>query len=173
MTHQLLSAAELSMLSQPEFVQALDGIFEHSPWVAERTWTLRPFANRDELLARMIDTMNAASRAEQLALIRAHPELAGRAAIEGNLTKDSRNEQGGAGLTACSPAEFARLQELNAAYSSKFHHPFIMAVKGFTRTQIIEAFATRLGNTPEAEFVECLRQIGRIAALRLPDRIAA
>ncbi|MDB5802501.1 MAG: decarboxylase [Rhodocyclales bacterium] len=104
-------------------------------------------------------------------LARAHPELAGKAAVRGELTEESTREQAGARLDACSPAEFERLQQLNAAYREKFGFPFIIAVRGLDRTQIIEQFSTRVLNDNEAEFQEALRQIERIAALRLQERV--
>jgi len=163
----------LSTLDRGQFVKALDGIWEHSPWVAERSWDARPFADVASLHAAMVGVVDAASDAEKLALIRAHPELAGRAAIRGELTEESRQEQGGVGLDRCTPEEFAQLTDLNGRYNEKFGHPFIIAVRGHTRASIIEAFATRLENTPEAERAECLTQIARIALLRLQDRFAA
>lgn len=164
--------ASLSGLDRPSFVQALDGIFEHSPWVADAAWAAAPFGSRDELLAALVAAMRSAPHAQQLALIRAHPELAGRAAVRGELTDESRGEQRGAGLDACSPEEFERLQQLNAAYLAKFGFPFILAVRGYDRRGIIERFAARLAHSPEAEFDEALTQIARIAALRLADRFA-
>lgn len=172
-TAPLLSAQSLSALSETEFVAALEGIFEHSPWIAQRAWTRRPFADREALFSTLVDTMMAATEAEKLALIRAHPELAGKAAVAGELTKESTQEQGGAGLNACTPAEFAQLQQLNADYSARFGHPFILAVRGYTRQQIIAIFAQRAANAPQDELNECLHQIARIARLRLEDRIAA
>ncbi|GAA5182590.1 2-oxo-4-hydroxy-4-carboxy-5-ureidoimidazoline decarboxylase [Niveibacterium umoris] len=167
-----ISAAALSGLTRDAFVAALDGIFEHSPWVAETAWSAGPFADRAALLAALVEAMRAAPRDLQLALIRAHPELAGRAAVRGELTVESRGEQSGAGLDACSPEEFAQLQQLNAAYVARFGFPFILAVRGYDRRGIISRFAERLAHTPEAEFDEALTQIARIAALRLADRVA-
>lgn len=168
-----LDLATLSAASREQFVQALDGIFEHSPWVAERTWTQRPFTQREALLDALCNTMLAASRAEQLALIRAHPELAGKAAVRGELTAESTREQAGARLDACSPEEFAQLQALNMAYGEKFGFPFILAVRGYGRAQIIARFAERLDNNVDDEFAEALRQIARIARLRLEERLPA
>ncbi|MEC5384296.1 2-oxo-4-hydroxy-4-carboxy-5-ureidoimidazoline decarboxylase [Uliginosibacterium sp. H3] len=166
------SAQGLSQLDQPAFIAALEGIFEHSPWVAERAWQLRPFATRDALLAALCGVVAQASHEEQMQLVCAHPELAGKAAVRGELTEESTREQAGARLDACSPEEFERLQTLNAGYREKFGFPFIIAVRGFDRTQIIEQFAARLGNGKEEEFQEALRQIDRIAALRLRERVA-
>jgi 2-oxo-4-hydroxy-4-carboxy-5-ureidoimidazoline decarboxylase len=169
----ILSFDALSAQDRESFVKALDGIWEHSPWVAERSWDARPFADVAALHEAMVRVVRAASDAEKLALIRSHPELAGRAAIRGELTAESRQEQGGVGLDHCTPEEFARLTDLNCQYNEKFGHPFIIAVRGHTRASIIEAFATRLENIPAAERAECLAQIARIALLRLQDRFAS
>lgn len=163
-------ARTLSVLSQPEFRLALDGIFEHSPWIAERAWYLRPFEDCDALTVALVKTMQEATPEEQLALIKSHPELAGKAAIAGELTAESAGEQSSARLDACSPDEFARLHALNAAYQARFGFPFILAVRGLDRTAIIESFARRLENSRGEEFAEALRQIARIASLRLTAR---
>jgi allantoate deiminase/N-carbamoyl-L-amino-acid hydrolase len=158
--------------AEPEdFVKALDGIYEHSPWVAERTAAARPFANRFELLDALNGAMLAAPHELQLSLVCAHPELAGKAAIRGELTAHSTREQAGAGLSNCSSEEYARLQALNAAYLERFGFPFILAVKGHDRASILLAFEQRLANGTETEFATALHQIGRIAAFRLADRI--
>lgn len=168
-----LSAAELSSLDQPAFVAALEGIFEHSPWVAQETWPQRPFADRQAVLEALLATVQAAPRLRQLVLVRAHPELAGKAAVRGELTIESRREQAGAGLAACSPEEFELIQVLNDAYTAKFGFPFIIAVRGLSRSEIITAMRRRLDNSEEDEFREALRQVGRIAELRLMERIVA
>jgi beta-ureidopropionase / N-carbamoyl-L-amino-acid hydrolase len=157
-----------------EFVAALHGIYEHSPWIPERAVPLRPFATLTALKLTLQSVVANASQDEQLALIRAHPELAGKAAIAGELTKESTGEQAKAGLNLCSPEEFATLQKLNADYNAKFGFPFILAVKGpdgkgFTRQAIIATFTRRLRNQYADELAECLRQIARIAELRLND----
>jgi 2-oxo-4-hydroxy-4-carboxy-5-ureidoimidazoline decarboxylase len=167
----MMSLSSLSSLDRDQFVAALDGVFEHSPWVAERAWAERPFTSTAALRQALAHAMWAASRDEQMALVRAHPELAGRAAIRGELTAESTREQAGARLDACTPDEFARLQALNADYNAKFGFPFIMAVRGFDRTQIIAQFDARLRNTADDEFREALTQIERIATLRLGDMI--
>lgn len=171
MTTHPLTAAALSQLDQPAFVAALAGIFEHSPWVAERAWSHRPFANREALLGTLVGTMLGAPRADQLALIRAHPELAGKLAVRGELTAESSREQAGAGLSACSPEEFALIHALNAAYQDKFGFPFIIAVRGHGRSDIIGAMQRRLEQGVEVEFAEALAQIARIASLRLEERV--
>lgn len=167
----MASAQDLSRLDQQQFIAALDGIFEHSPWVAERAWRKRPFDSSAALLQALCGELHKASREEQEALVCAHPELAGKAAVRGELTAESTREQAGARLDACSPEEFERLQYLNAAYRGKFGFPFVIAVRGLDRAQIIEQFSARLDNLPETEFQEALSQIEKIAALRLAERL--
>lgn len=157
----------LNALDAAGFVTALGGIFEHSPWIAADAANHRPFADLDALHTAMVAAVDAAGREAQLALIRAHPELAGKEAAAGTLTADSRGEQRGAGLDQCSPEELARLRTLNAAYRARHGFPFVIAVKGLTRRQILDAIATRLDNPTEAEFTTCLAQIARIARFRL------
>ena len=163
----MIPLAELNAATREAFVGHLGGVFEHSPWVAERAHDRRPFATRDALHAAMVAAVEEAGPERQLALLRAHPELAGRAVVRGEMTEHSKEEQGGSGLLDCSPEEFARLQELNRAYGERFGFPFIVAVRGLDRAAIIAAFERRLGNTREAEMAEALRQVTRIAGLRL------
>lgn len=153
-------------LAQEEFVARLGGIYEHSPWIAERAFAARPFASHDALRAAMQSAMHTASRAEQLALIRAHPELLGKLEAA-QLTDASRGEQAGAGLDRCTAAQKSRMQALNHAYREKFGFPFIVAVKGLDWAGIVERIEARLGNTREVEFAAALQEIGRIARLRL------
>ncbi|CAL93799.1 2-oxo-4-hydroxy-4-carboxy-5-ureidoimidazoline decarboxylase [Azoarcus olearius] len=166
------TVAALSALPRADFVAALGGIFEHSPWVAERAWAARPFATADALHAAMVAAVDGAARGEQLALIRAHPELAGKEAAAGTLTAASTGEQRGAGLDQCSAAELQRLRELNAAYRARFGFPFVIAVKGLGREQIIAALAQRLTHDSDAEFRTCLAEIGKIARFRLDALLA-
>ena len=162
-----MTLAEINALDRGAFVKRLGGIVEHSPWIAEDAWPRRPFANVDALHAAMVAALMAAPVDTQMVVIRAHPELAGKAAIRGEMTADSKQEQGGAGLNQCSPQEFARLSALNRAYKAKFGFPFIVAVKGLDRAAIIERFATRLEHDRATEFAEALAQIARISRLRL------
>ena len=162
-----MTLSEVNALDRDGFVAALGGVFEHSPWVAEAAWHRRPFASLDALHAAMVAAMRGAAEDTRLALVRAHPELAGKAAIRGELTADSTSEQSGAGLAHCSPGEFTRLHELNREYNLKFGFPFIIAVKGLDRAAIIARFAERLERDRPVEFEEALRQIERIARLRL------
>lgn len=164
--------AELNAALPTAFVSQLGAIYEHSPWVAERVLAQRPFASLAQLKYAMQRAVMQADKDTQLALIRAHPELAGKAALAGELGVESTGEQALVGLHLCSAEEFAHLQELNRSYNAKFGFPFILAVKGdhgrgLTRQQIIANFSRRLQLQPEIEMLECLRQIGRIAEMRL------
>lgn len=166
---------QLNAASAADFVALLDGTYEHSPWIAERAAAARPFASPAALKVALARVVREASVDEQLGLIRAHPELAGKAAVAGALTAESTNEQQQAGLTACTPQEFARLQQLNADYNARFGFPFILAVRGprgsgLTRQEIIATFERRLRAHPAVERAECLRQIHRIAEIRLNDK---
>ncbi len=171
----LLRIDALNACSKEEFVAALAGVYEHSPWVGERAWSLRPFASLAQLKLGLARCVAAASRQEQLALVRCHPELAGKAAVAGELTAESSSEQGRAGLSHCTPEEFALLRRLNAGYAERFGWPFVVAVRGprgdaLSRTQILQALQRRVDHPPDWEFAETLRQIHRIAELRLNDR---
>jgi 2-oxo-4-hydroxy-4-carboxy-5-ureidoimidazoline decarboxylase len=158
---------QINRAGRAEFVAALGGIFEHSPWVADGAFAARPFASVPALHEAMVAVVGGAGEERQLALLRAHPELAGKAAVRGELTAESTREQSGAGLGACSPEEFARLQELNARYNAKFGFPFILAVKGCDRAGIVAEFARRVEQERAAELAECLRQVAKIARFRL------
>lgn len=164
---------ELGSMSRDAFVAALGGIFEHSPWVAERAWARRPFASVDALHATMQDVVAGADPSLQMALIRAHPELAGKAAIRGELTAESTREQSGAGLDQCSPEEFSDLQSLNRTYRDTFGFPFILAVRGYDRAGIIGQMRRRVANDRATETRESLAQIYRIARFRLDDLISS
>ncbi|WP_028312647.1 2-oxo-4-hydroxy-4-carboxy-5-ureidoimidazoline decarboxylase [Derxia gummosa] len=169
-----LTLATLNTLPADEAIARLTGLYEHSPWVVERALKDRPFQSVAQFKAALARAVRSAPRADQVALVRAHPELAGRAAIDGKLTAESTGEQHRAGLTRCTPEEFARLHELNAAYNARFGWPFILAVRGahgrgLTPPQIIGEFESRLDQPADIELGECLRQIDRIAELRLND----
>jgi N-carbamoyl-L-amino-acid hydrolase len=164
----------LNSCAASEFIEILHGIYEHSRWIPQRAAAQRPFASLAALKLALQRAVTQASQDEQLGLVRAHPELAGKAALAGELTKESTGEQAKAGLNSCSPEEFATLHKLNADYNARFGFPFILAVKGpdgkgFTRQTIISTFARRFKYQREDELAECLRQIGRIAELRLND----
>ena len=162
----MIDLQALNGLERAAFVARLGGIYEHSPWVAERAFASRPFDSLEALHAAMQGTMLGASREEQLALIRAHPELLGRLEAA-QLTESSRREQAGAGLDRCTAEERARMRELNDRYRGKFGFPFIVAVKGLDWSGIIERMEARLPNDAEAEVATALAQIGRIARFRL------
>ncbi|PXW92844.1 N-carbamoyl-L-amino-acid hydrolase [Sphaerotilus hippei] len=178
--HTPLDLHTLNAADQPTFVALLDGTYEHSPWVAERAWARRPAGGHLSLAHLLHDlacSVREASEAEQLALIRAHPELAGKAMVAQSLTAESTDEQSRAGLTACSPEEFSRLQQLNTQYNGRFGWPFILAVRGprgtgLTRQQIIATFERRLHGSRDTEFAESLRNIHRIAQIRLTEKLA-
>ena len=171
MTRAPIAADELQRLDRTRFVELFGGVFEHAPWVAERAFDAGPFHSIEALHRAMVDALRQAPRERQLALIRAHPDLADRAAVRGKLTAASAAEQASAGLDQCTAAEYQRFRKLNAKYKEKFRFPFILAVKGRTRAEILAAFEQRLDNPPETEFEEALDQIARIARLRLDDLI--
>ena len=162
-----LSIDQINQFSRPQFIEALGSVFEHSPWVAQAAFDLRPFDSVAQLHAAMVDIVDQSSRQQRVTLIRNHPELAGKEADEGTLTTDSLKEQSGAGLDQCTAEELTRLRELNQAYQQKFEFPFIIAVTGLNKTGIIEALAQRLKNTAEVEFDICLSEIGKIGLIRL------
>jgi N-carbamoyl-L-amino-acid hydrolase len=168
----MLTLDQLNAASAEQFARLLDGTYEHSPWIVERAATKRPFRSLAHLKRAMVEIVEAAGRDAQLALIRAHPELAGKAMLSRTLTAASASEQGGVGLTDCSAAELAQLQKLNA----RFGFPFILALRGprgtgLAKAEIIAAFVRRLNHLVEHELAESLRNIHRIAELRLNDRL--
>jgi len=152
-----------------DFVLRYGGIYEHSPWVARRVQNVLAGAavNCESLASLMADCVDNASVETQLDLIRAHPDLAGKAEVAGELTADSSEEQSKAGLDQCTAEEFESFQSLNTAYKEKFGFPFIMAVRESTRGDILEAFAARINNDYDFEFETALREIHKIARLRL------
>ena len=162
-----MTLAELNAIDHAKFGAVLRGVFEHSPWVAAEAFPLRPFTSVENLHSALMEIVRGASAEAQLGLLRAHPELASRAAIRGELTEESKREQQGAGLMQCSPAEFARLHALNRAYDAKFGFPFIIAVKGLTPGEIVARCEARLERDRATEFAEALEQVGRIARFRL------
>lgn len=155
-------------MNEQDFIARYGGIYEHSPWVAEEA---APFfsedADSESLASVMADCVDNASTDWQLALIRAHPDLAGQASIAGTLTADSTTEQASAGLDRCTPVEYARFQALNSGYWERFGFPFVMAVRGSTRADILNAFEARLQNDYDEEFETALAEIHKIARLRL------
>ena len=168
-----ISLAELNHADRSAFVARVGGIFEHSPWIAEQAWDARPFKDVAALHAGMVRAMRAAPHLQQLALLRAHQELAGKAMVSNTLTADSANEQTRSGLTNCSPQDLATLQTLNADYNKKFGWPFIAAVKYLDRASIIKLFAERLELSAADEFENCLANIEKITRWRLDEQVAA
>ena len=173
-----LTINQLNAAKPSAAVTLLDGIYEHSPWIAERALAARPFRSLPHLKHALVQVLAASSTGEKIGLIRAHPELAGKAMVSQTLTAESTNEQGKAGLTDCTPEEFAQIQQLNADYNTKFGFPFILAVRGprgtgLTRGEIIGTFARRVHHHPSFELDEALRNIHRIAEIRLNDKFAA
>lgn len=158
------------MTAREDFIARFGGVFEHSPFIAERAYDdgliFVPLTAKGVHQA-LVSVFRAASREERLGVLCAHPDLAGRLAIAGGLTEDSRKEQAGAGLDRLSPQEHARFTELNTAYTQKFGFPFIIAVKGLDRQDILAAFEKRVHNSPDEEFGTATAQVERIAALRL------
>lgn len=168
-----LTLARLNSMNQTGFTTALGFAFELSPWVVQRAWDERPFTTVEGLHAAMMRVLDASTTADKLALIRAHPELAGKAAIAKALTAESNAEQASAGLDRLTPEEFERFHQLNAAYAERFGFPFIIAVRLNDKTAILAAMQTRLANDEAAEIAEALAQIGQISRLRLLDAVSA
>jgi len=157
-----------SSLDRSGFLSRYGGVYEHSPWIASAVWDADGVSDEVETLAaRMAARVEAAPEDAKLALLRAHPDLAGKLAVRGELTADSTAEQAGAGLDLCTPEEFAEFQRLNGTYKAKFGFPFIIAVRGLDRTHILAAFRRRVDNDRATEFREALTQVHRIARLRL------
>jgi len=173
-----LTLEQLNAAGGQEAARLLDGLYEHSPWIAEAALAHRPFKSLAHLKCVMARIVAEAGSEAQLALIRAHPELAGKAVVGCHLTAESTNEQAQAGLANCTPEEFAAIQRLNADYNARFGFPFVLAVRGprgtgLTRREIIATFERRLDNPADVEIGECLRNIHRIVELRLNDKFGA
>ncbi|AHG41856.1 OHCU decarboxylase [Pseudomonas syringae CC1557] len=159
-----------STLSRDAFTATFADVYEHSPWIAQQAFDQGAGPELDQLdtlHARMSEILLNATHEQQLALIKAHPDLAGKAAVQGELTQASTDEQAGAGIHLCTPEEFRRFTELNEAYKARFGFPFIMAVKGSDRHKILAAFEQRIHHSPEAEFACALAEINKIALFRL------
>ncbi len=173
-----LTLETLNRASRGDALLLLDGLYEHSPWIADQALDARPFRSLAHLKYEMTQVVERAGKDRQLELIRAHPELAGKAMVSDDLTAESTSEQSRAGLTHCTAEEFARLQQLNSDYNAKFGFPFILAVRGprgsgLNKRQIIATFSRRLQNHPDFELQECLRNIHRVVELRVNDKFAA
>ena len=162
-----MTIADLNSLGRAQFVAAIGWVFEYSPWVAERAWMMRPFADVQALHRAMVDQVERSLPEEQLALLRAHPDLGTRARV----SKASSAEQSGAGLDQLTKAEFERLRALNEAYRGKFGFPFLFAVKGSTKHDILDALERRAQSSREEEYLAALDQVYRIARFRLEDTL--
>jgi 2-oxo-4-hydroxy-4-carboxy-5-ureidoimidazoline decarboxylase len=167
----MTTLAELNSLSCADFVRFIGPVFEHSPWIAEATWSKRPFASTEELHRALNTAVQDAGTEKQLALIRAHPDLVGRLALAGALTSESTKEQASAGLGQLSAEEVALFQSNNAAYQQKFGFPFVICARLNKKEAILAGFRTRLENPAELEIKTALDEIGKIAYLRLQDII--
>lgn len=170
-TSRKCSLAELNAWSAEEFVARFGGIFEHTPWVAEMAAKLRPFANLDALHEAMVTLVAQSAPEAQLALIQAHPDLAGRLAKLGQLTAESTKEQAAAGLNQADEQTLARINELNTAYRARFDFPFIICARLNKVDAIVEAMAARLHHDRATEIHTALTEIGKIARLRLEDAV--
>jgi 2-oxo-4-hydroxy-4-carboxy-5-ureidoimidazoline decarboxylase len=167
-----VTLAAFNRASRAEFVASLGTVFEHSPWVAGAAWPAAPFASIDALHAAMAAAVRAAPAERQLALIHAHPDLAGKAARTGTTTADSIAEQTSAGLLSLGEAEYAKFHRLNAAYRERFGFPFIIAVRRHTQQSLLAAFEARLDNSRDTEITMALQEIFAIARLRLDILLA-
>lgn len=165
----MTSIEDVNAMSPEAFLEAFGDVAEHSPWVAREAQSYRPFRNRDEMITHFERALRAANQDAQLALVRAHPDLATKA----KLTEDSTKEQAGAGLNTLSAEEFARFTGLNTRYKERFGFPFIFAVKGATKHMVLDAFSARVDNDPDDEFETALNQICRIFRFRIEDRVSA
>lgn len=163
--------AAINAMLPSEFSAAFGRVFEHSAWIAERAFVRKPFATIEALHGAMVDVVRTASAEEQFALLRAHPELAGREAQTDTLTPASTNEQRTAGLTALSRDEMARIAALNAEHGKRFGFPFIIAARLHDKAQIFAEFERRMALTPDNEKASCLEQVYRITRLRLDDLV--
>jgi 2-oxo-4-hydroxy-4-carboxy-5-ureidoimidazoline decarboxylase len=168
----LHTLAEINQLARDEFVRVIDPVFEHSPWIAEATWPKRPFANLENLHRALCETVQNAGEENQLALIRTHPDLVGRAALAGSLTRESTSEQASAGLGKLTPEEIGTFQKSNAAYREKFGFPFVICARLNKKEAILTGFEQRLKNSPEQEIKTALEEIFKIAELRLQDLVS-
>jgi 2-oxo-4-hydroxy-4-carboxy-5-ureidoimidazoline decarboxylase len=167
-----LSIDAVNRMPPDQFVQRFGAVFEHAPWAAERAVAVRPFADRAALHAAMVDIVRRAGEAERLALLCGHPELGDRQLIAaGRLTASSQSEQQGAGLDRLDPADAERLRRLNNAYRARFGFPFILAVKGRSKDEILAALEARIGNDRGAELDTAFAEVAKIAGFRLADLV--
>lgn len=164
---------DVNTLSPQQFVETFGGIYEHSPWVAEAAAKQRPFASMQQMKQAFSQAVQQAPESQKLALVRAHPELGHRMGVDLDLSAESTQEQGSAGLDRLSPAEYRQLRDLNDAYQKKFGMPFVICVRQATKAVILEAMEQRLTSSFTEELAEALKQIDAIAALRLQDKVQA
>lgn len=169
----MIRLQDVNTLSPQLFVEAFGGIYEHSPWVAEAAAKQRPFASMQQMKHAFSQAVQQAPEIQKLALVRAHPELGHRMGIDPDLSAESTQEQGSAGLDKLSPAEYRQLRDLNDAYQKKFGMPFVICVRQATKAVILEAMEQRLTSSFTEELAEALKQIDAIAALRLQDKVQA
>jgi 2-oxo-4-hydroxy-4-carboxy-5-ureidoimidazoline decarboxylase len=162
-----ITLATVNRLDRPGFVHALGGVFERSAWVAERAWAARPFTSRSTLHAAMVHAVRGASRDDQIVLLRAHPDLAGKAARAGAMTSSSVAEQASAGLDRLTDEEYERFNRLNTAYRERFGFPFIIAVRRHDKASILAAFETRLHHPADQEVETALAEVFEITSMRL------
>lgn len=163
----MMTLTAINAMTLEQFIAGFGDVAEHSPWVAEQAFAKRPFATRDDLIAAFAASLRQADREAQLKLIRVHPDLATRA----RLSDDSAREQQGAGLNSLTAEEFARFSAFNDSYKERFGFPFIFAVRGASKHQILESFQKRLGNNAPEEFATALEQVMRIFRFRIEDRV--
>jgi 2-oxo-4-hydroxy-4-carboxy-5-ureidoimidazoline decarboxylase len=166
-----ITVQEANRLDREDFVRALGSVYERSPWVAERAWRERPFEGPEDLRRALWRAVQEAPRGRQLDLVRSHPDLAGKAAVAGELTPESEREQSSAGLDRLSPEEYERFRDVNAAYREKFGFPMVVYVREHTKSSILAQAETRLANTREREVKTALEEIQKIAASRLESLI--
>jgi 2-oxo-4-hydroxy-4-carboxy-5-ureidoimidazoline decarboxylase len=162
---------QINRMTREAFTEAFGDIYEHSAWIAEQAWPARPFADLEALCGAFVEVVRGASDEQRLSLLNAHPELAGREATAGSLTAASSQEQAGAGLVDLAPEELAHVARFNGDYRAKFGFPFIIAVRNHTKSTIMQAMETRLGNDRDAELRAALEQVFEIARLRLENLI--
>jgi len=167
-----VTLAAVNAMDSAEFVATFGDVAEHSPWVAERAAEVRPYKSVRDMVDAFTEEVREAGPNEKLQLLRAHPDLAGKAAIAGDLAPESKNEQARAGLDTLTPDEFKRFTELNDTYRERFGFPFILAVKGADKNTILKSFAERVDRDPQAELAMAIGEVTRIISFRIEDRVA-
>ncbi|GHO96659.1 OHCU decarboxylase [Reticulibacter mediterranei] len=171
MITQSFSLHDLNILKREDFIQALTPLFEGPPWIVAEAWHTRPFQTRAELYTTLCTIMQQAPLEKQIALLRSHPDLVGRAALAGRLSSASTSEQASAGLDRLNPAEITMFTQLNRSYWDRFNFPFIICVRENKKQGILSGFATRMNNTREQEIALALQEVAKICALRLQDLV--